>query len=492
MQIIGIHLDTPYLKIALMRKKGEKVEIVSLKTTPFNETEHVKQLYTDSTKNFTEWAASCLTSKDFLIRSLELNVSHSRHLEQAIAFQAETATHLNPAEVLTVPLLSKQTAKQVEALLFISSRTALKQHLEQLSQYGIDPDSVSTTSQALAHFVQWKFPHLNEAFVLDVGSSETTCIFYSGGKGRKVHSIPLGVEHLLQALFEDRKKILLRKEIEGTARQIDLLLFKPGLNPHLYKTLNELKQEITKTQYSFGAEEKPILFTGRLDPFIHLREFLVDSYQDSLSPEEQRYAISIGLCLEALSKAPLQLRTAEFFPKKNWGKLGRFASLLMASSLALAALITGWGWQHIHSSKREMALKIGSKGPVEENIEQWIRIVEKNNKEYPYILQAPAAAEVLAWLSAHPLLNTLKEEGDPIDLRHLRYQLVSLPKIGSLKEPYLAKVELEFQFKSSMNARRFQEALRSGDDRINPEIKWEPLNEGYRAIFFLKNRGPHV
>jgi hypothetical protein len=79
-------------------------------------------------------------------------------------------------------------------------------------------------------------------------------------------------------------------------------------------------------------------------------------------------------------------------------------------------------------------------------------------------------------------------------MREIKYELSSFPTIHSEKEPFLAKVGIEFNFKSVMNARKFHEALRAGDDWVDgtKEISWDVLNNGYRAAFFMKNRGPHV
>ena len=103
-------------------------------------------------------------------------------------------------------------------------------------------------------------------------------------------------------------------------------------------------------------------------------------------------------------------------------------------------------------------------------------------------------AEVLAWISSHPLLETLKKEGDPLLICEMRYQLVQFPKLGSTQEPYLAKIELEFQVREALHARKFHEALLKGDDKVDPhlEITWEPLADSYRTSFFLKNRSPYV
>ena len=130
----------------------------------------------------------------------------------------------------------------------------------------------------------------------------------------------------------------------------------------------------------------------------------------------------------------------------------------------------------------------------EEILEKWIHSVESHNKEYTYLPQNPKAAEFLSWLSAHPIIQALKSEGDPMDIREIRYQLIQHPSVNSPQEPYLAKVELEFKVKEATHARKFHEALLKGDERVDPtlEITWEALSETYRTSFHLKNRSPYV
>jgi type IV pilus assembly protein PilM len=491
MQILAIHLDPPFYRIALVKKGHKGIEISRLESNLLPENPNVKPLYIE---NFSGKVASCLSAKDFLIRGMELKIAGSRHVEEAIAFQSETLSHFDPKEIILVPLVQKKDKGRAEAILFTAARESLKKHFAELKKLDIDPDTVSTIPSALCHFIRWKFPNLLDAFIIDLGSSEVTCVLMEDGKLKKAHALSGGVEKLLDALFEDRKKILLKKEIEGAAKQIDLLLLKKSLNPHLSGDLLELRQEIAKTYFSFSREAgREVIFTGRSGAFIHLREFLMEEAKSEwiLSVEEQKYAIPIGLGIEQTSEQPLQLRREEFFPQKNWARMGVYATTLLTASILISAALFGIGMRSTHVRKTNLLRSIH----VEQggSIDKWISSIEKNDKEYPYILQAPRVAEVFAWLSSHPLLEELKIEGDPIDVREIRYELVSLPKISSPKEPYSAKVELIFNFNHPTNARKFHEALRKGDARVNPnlEVTWDPLQEGYRTSFFLKNRSSH-
>jgi len=489
MHILGIHIDSPHVRASLIRKKRQGIEILSLRSDFEAPYSNVKPLYI---KDFSGRIASGMSAKNSLIRPMELKAT--RHIEEAIAFQSEAVSHFKPEEILTVPLLKKKEKGITEALLFTVPRETLKTHLSELEQIDVDPDSVSTIPLALYSFIRWKFPKLQNAFIIDLGSAETSCVLMQNGELKKAHGISIGIESLLAAFLEDRKRVLLKKEIEGAAQQIDLLLLKPGLNPQLSQHLTALKQAIGKVHYSFCREEKfEVIFTGRTDAFIHLPEFLIDSDPSKwpLTMEEQKYAIPIGLAVEQTASKALQLRREEFFPKKNWGRMGRYALALLATSVLLSAALLGFGTRSSQQRKAEM---LHSLGISEQGIDNWVTAIEKNNKEYPYILQAPKVTEVFSWLSSHPLLQELKTEGDPIELKELRYQLVSFPQIDHSKDPYLAKVEIEFKCNSAMNARKFHETLRMGDEMVNPhlEITWDTLSEGYRTSFFLNNRSPYV
>src|SRR3990167_5887442 len=168
-----------------------------------------------------------------------LKMTDSRHFEEALSFQSEGATYLDPSDTIAVPHSIKKTEGKIEALLFSASRKSLHTHLQDLSTLQIDPDCVTSNALALIRYVKWRAPMLEEAFLVDLGSSEWSCILMEKGELKKSHSLGLGFEALLAALWEDRKKVLLSKEVEGIAKQIDLSQLQAHLNPNLSKKLNE-------------------------------------------------------------------------------------------------------------------------------------------------------------------------------------------------------------------------------------------------------------
>lgn len=509
MRILGITLDKPFFRFALIEKNQRRHEILSLKTLSYSELENVKQLYKTPFKGKIR---SALASKNLLIRPLELGPQEAKHLDQIIAFHTE-ASHFKQSEVISIPYIVEQNKKKTDLLLFTALKSGMQEHLEILEKINLEPDFVTAIPLALISYIQWKIPHLQNAFLVDIGSEEWTCVEMEKGVLKKFHSIVGGVETLLDALLEDRKKAYIPKEISGVAKQIDLLQLKASLNSQLSARLNSLRKELARVIYSFSISgPKPIFFTGRVDAFGGLQEFLGEALSDFVLPnlaedipkEEQKYAISIGLAMNK-EKMKVQFLKLEFFPKKIWKRRGLAAILLCSASILFSFGIIGFSKSALHSKNKEMisslhsaiaswdcalADKIVSVKNEEDAIHRWNKATTTYSKVYPYIIQTPTLSEILSWLYQHPVVLESELSNEPIAIESVRYQLEQYPKIDNPKEPYLAKMEIEFTTKSSLNARKFHEAILKKEDFVDDteEIQWEASDHIYRVSFYIKKR----
>lgn len=514
MQILGIHIDKPFVRAALLQKGRSGIKMSCLKTALLSNPGNVKQLYMPSFKGR---LASGLSSHELLLRPVELKIASNRYIDEALALQSENISYFNASDVLSVSHTIRQEKDWLKAYLCAVSRESLRAHLQELRQLQLEPDCVSSNCLAQIQYAMWKDPTLTNAFLVDLGSSEWTCTWMENGELKKSHSLKGGLEALLSALWEDRKKILLPKEVDGAAKQIDLIQLKPNLNPRLSEKLDELRQELAKTICSFyrTAKQQPIFFTGHIDAFGSFRQFLLESLKEMTSHKSScietatdlKFAIPIGLALEQTHR-PLQLLQEEFFPKKNWRKAGLYASLLSLASLMIGASILLFG--NLQVEKRQQKLlsctenllkqwNLEIKGKALQDpavaLDQWTKAVSAHSKEYSYILQAPKVSEVLAWLNHHPLQAEFQEAGDHFQIENFRYQLTDYPKIGSPKSCYRAKIELEFHLQSSAHARKFHEALLAEKNFIDQskDISWETIGDSYRLGFHLKNhKVPYV
>lgn len=506
MQILGLHFDQPYLRCAAVEIRRNKAIIQSLKSlTPDN----VKQLY------ISERREPIATGLYTLVRHLDFKITSLKLIELGLPFQIETLTHLS-LEELAYAAQIRLHKTGAESTVFLTSKESLKNLLSKCSDLSVEPDIVTATPEALVRFSQFKYPSLQSAFLVDLGSQEWTCVWMEKGEVKKSFTVQNGIESLLFALWEDRKKVLFPKEVKGVAKQIDLLHLKPLLNPKLSEQLIELRNSLSGVLFSFQQTGgvKPVLFTGRVDAFGNLSKYLLETTSDlclfeaptSLNFEESKCAMAIGFALAGSSKESMRVQflKREFTTKKAWRKAGLWGIGLSLASLCLSVALIYFGNRHFLNIRKEMAdalkktiertdKKLGNElfsDGLDIGITKAFQVIQKYDIESPYLLTAPTVSEVISWISTHPLQGTI----DPLDILDLNYHLVSYPRIGNLRDPYTAKVELEFRAKSPTIARKFHEALLQGDSLVDPnqEISWESLSDSYRTTFYLKNRQPYV
>ncbi|HLB53429.1 MAG TPA: hypothetical protein VJK48_06965 [Chlamydiales bacterium] len=515
MQFLSVQIDKPFIRIAQIQKTRSGLAITSLQASSLFDLEHVKRLYTS---NFTGQISSGISAQDLFIRPISLKIKHKRYLNRAIAFQADNTSFFPSSDFLFIPYITQKKKNEIDALFCTVSKDALRLHLEEMQKLKIDPDFVSSYDLALLHFVRWKIPSLTDAFVIDLGSSEWTCISIENRELKKSFSIPGGVQSLFAALWEDRKKILLINELEGVAKQIDLLQLKSHLNPHLSDCFDALRQELAKIIFSFHRVSgvKPVLFTGLIDAFGHFREFLMLAFKETVSEdssfyhldlEQQKFAISIGLSLQRAER-PLQLRKDEFFPKKNWKQAGIFGILLILLSLGISASLYLSGITILEHRKEKLSHSLQTftnkldpeiKKEIFQGdtvtIEHWISRILASNQESPYVVRAPKVAEFLDWLFTHPSLLEAKKSGEPIEILDLNYKLEEYPKIDSHSLTYQAVVEIQFSSKSALLARQFHQALLTDSSMVDlsADLNWEVMQDTYCVSFSLKNpKVPYV
>jgi hypothetical protein len=497
MRILGLHFDRPYYRWAVIEQSGKKFSIQSLKTLASGD--DVKPLYIAERKD------SVATGMKTLVRQLEFKFSSMRKIEQGLRFQIESLTHLKMEEMVYAEQIYQKEAG-AGSTVFLAAKESLQTSLLQWNELGIHPDLMTGVPQALLQFTRYRCPQLESVFVVHLGSDEWTCVWIEEGKIKKSFSIEEGVESLLGSLWEDRKKVLFPSEVNGVAKQIDLLQLKSHLNPHLSENLKSLRCKLHATLFSFQqqAGQRPVFFTGRTDAFGQFTTFLLEDsklaiYEPPipLSLDESKCAVAIGSALEATARKKIQFLKDEFVPARQWRKAGAWGLGLIAGTVALNLLCICLGWHHFKQQRESVAASfkqiveqmdkplsesLFAEG-IEAGIEQSAQVVQKYNKEALFLVQAPTVTEVLGWL----------RKVDSLEVLDFKYHLVSFPRIGGLRDPYQAKVEIEFRA-NAMSARTFHENLLKGETIADPnqEIVWETLTDSNRVSFYLKNRVPYV
>ncbi len=498
MQATGILIDGPLLRWATLKKKSKGLAEVALKTEA--DTQIVKEFYTHSAP-----LISGLSSSDLIIRSLPLSLAPNRKLRGAVILQVEADLPFQPEEMITLALLD---GKKKQAATFTTTKSALDTHLAAFSHLRLDPERVGGIPVALQSFVSWKAPELHSYFVVDIGMSVANAVWVENGMVRQAHAIKGGFLELKQASLEDRKKMITLRQRE----EIDFSLIRMGGSPALLDKSRNFRKELSRLLYSFQCQ-RPIVFTGQTDPLF--REFLLESLQDivqdeiklDMTVEEGLYAIPLGLAADYLThtEQPLQFRKDGAISGRVWQRLGRYAVGLFLMSLLLCLTVysstSSWMEKREQAIVRNLEAWVIAKDPAlrlelfsvgdrtEDLVNQWLKIIEKNAKNYPFFVHSPRVAHVLNWLFRHPLIESFQAAGDAVSFEQIRYQLETFPHLGAMREPYLAKVELDFKVKSPMHARQLHQMILQGEGIVDAtrDITWEALSDRYRTSFYLKN-----
>jgi hypothetical protein len=433
MDVIGISFEGPVARIAKLEQRGEKVKITGIKSfiAPFPE--DVKQFYNLDSCRF---AAGCMNA---VLRSLDFPIPSIRKVERGLSFQIESLTSAPPEEIVYASALTR-FKKKVQALIFFCRKDALQSTLAQWEQLSLQPDFIGPSAAALVSFAHFRCPELLDAILVHLGSTEWSCVWMQQGKIKKSFTI-----------------------LEG-AKQT-----------HLRDVLSSFQET---------GGRKPILFTGHADSFASLLEGLpavvLHEPEIPFTPEERLCALSIGAALQCREKKRLQFLAGAFTPRRAFRDAGKKTVAFLLGSLFLSLFIAYFSQLELDGHRQALESQA---------LHETFSVIEKYSAENPYLLQVPTVTEVLSWLSGHPLAHL----EDPIQWIDVRYQLNEYPQIGSMKTPYAASVEIEFQVKNPMNARKFHDALLQDNLFVDStkEVSWESLTDGYRASFQLKNRTPH-
>ena len=489
MQVLGLYIDPPYIHLAVIEKRKNEVEVRSIKNFLLDQSANVKQLYIPA------WKGQFATAIHSLVRFIELPQGSAREIAKGIPFKVESLSPLPLSQVVYFVQSGKENNQ-----LFVVSKEKLQHHLQIWHQFGIQPDLTTSIAQAQLRFFQHKFPSTSNAILIHLGSNEWNCLQIQNHQIVRAHTIPVGINDLLHAFWEDRKKVLFESEIEGAAKQIDLLQLRSHLNPSLSKAIEKGKERLSQALSSFIQNDisMPVLFTGRVDAFHHLKKYLTDlpTIGSELSIQEALSALAVGIGIENFSHTPIQFLTGEFYPKRFLRRMGRwaFASLCISilGSLSLAFI----GSRLFTENQEEMATSLQMllnrsenglgdrlfKRTKEEGFALSAQLIQQSLMPAYFLTNHYSVGQFLQKLTSHPLFDSIK-------VKELEYEMISYPKIGDEKAPYKVKIQMVLETENNVAARKFHETLLSGEWIADSaeEIRWDSSANSIVTSFTLRS-----
>ncbi len=524
-QYIGCCLDTNRLYSAHILSKRGSITIESLSTVELTaEASHYGKTKAAIT--------SGLSSLKSLARYIDLLPMKKQELDAVIKYQIEPQLPYQLSQCVLDKILTRKLATSNTFLIFSAKKEDVSAHLEELKKVHIDPESVAPKAVGLVNFVRLFFPAIESAIVIDIGYTESICLYVH----QDVHGIcPIAIRSTSVGLSDSSD------EEEDDSEK-----------GHLKQLSRELCRILLHFRQSHAAvQELPIIFTGIAEqdplilsllgkllghPVLEMKDIPKGiTFASSITPQDcLAYAIPIGLALSQseYQKKPfsINLRQDELSYPQQWrrwrGYLYSYFALTILSALLLYAMqnqalrgkeralteqyvslaalhgktpaqIEELFAKHTGSSAvlpkpedgaAEAITSFLSTEQIQERLEFINQHLKKPPDEIPLHPNVPRVTDLIAWLTTQ--IESNEKDHPTITIESLSYRLVQHPGKGHLQDKYKAEVHMELTAPTPVQAKRFHDILTSPNDFVDPhdEIHWSSQKGRYQVSFVLKDK----
>jgi hypothetical protein len=495
MQFLGLDIDGSDANFALLNSKKR---IIELKTYPLS---NVKQLYVQRGKNIS--LTSALEIKQVLVREKNVKATSKSAIKKTIPFQLKSCTSLLSEQIIYTSIIKRLKNNSSDLFFYLTTKKSLSNHLTALCSLNIDPDYVSSQSQALNRFARLYFPTIKELFLLHIGKTKTIIVHVDDGLVVAHHSAPFGLTKIFDPTIN----------VSSNLNFLDFSTIAKKDNSVHLEALDLLEKELKKSFLNFSAQGKkvPLFITGQIHSMknfdLYIQRRFPEMFSEILHIDREAdlpYAISIGLSLDTLlkDKSSLQFRQEEFTSKKQLRR-ARFSLFLFTLSICILSLLLFFTSEKIFKNKEanllsqlstiEKSEQISSSDlsftSIPEKIKKLNEKIINESKKSPYLSLAPRVCYLLEWLSTNPLFKEANKE--IVEILTIDYDLVSYPTIENPKKSCLAKVALSLKIKDPEIAKKIHESISKTSTLVDltKEITWEELTVStYHTSFFLKNK----
>lgn len=532
---IGLERTPTGIKSASIKANGTPPPLNHLFTFQKN-TDDVKQLYIHH-----PIITTGLDAKEILIRPLKLPLVKEKDIDEALVFQAEPLLPYPADQAYLAYQVISKTAESSDLTLFAVRKEAVQAHLDPWQLLQIEPEKISSVPSALCEFASTYLSAEKTFLILHLHHQEMTCSLIKEGKLWASFTQPEGFNLLLEAQAKEKETSLPQTDSEWEA--IDQDKQKP-----LSKALKRLQKEVAKMGFALAKECKSgsiegIAVTGEAAEWHGLSQILVRPLNlplltcapvgEYLSSDLHYYAVPIGLALSSLPGRPqgIDFRQQESAYPYPWRRLKIPLALYFTSILLLTLSFYFFGQLYLRDQENEIKqtyidllatikkshedfeTSFLAKNPrahdafhgeipaieqlKQEDFPQRLAFLQKELQatpdSFPLFPNTPRVSDVFAWLSQHPAVISLDDEGNQqtkLQIDNFSYIMVKRPQQGKKQEKYQVKIEIEFTSPTPKLAREFHDALITPNDWVDPksEVKWNANRGKYKTSFFLKDK----
>lgn len=467
---------------------------------------------------------TALEGCDVLVRTMNLPLTKEKDIDASLVFQAEPLLPYPVDQALLCRQILSQNGENSTLTLLSARKDLLQKHLELWQHLKIEPEKVGSIQTALCHFSKVYLIGDKPHILLHIGNKWITCVLVKEGKLLAAYSVQEGLEALKGIQEQD-------------------ISISESLNS---EPINRLQQAVHKLCYAITKESKGepiegIILTGQIQAYNSLKERLIEKLNlpllDCVNSSEaydsnqlQKYAIPIGLALGALQNGA-NFRQQELAYPTPWKRFAIPLGTYFTGMILLTVVFHFFGQAYLdykeNKLKQEYVDLLTSLNKSYDQFEQSFLLKtplarEKNNGEvlavanlnrddllerlefihkdiqgtpdsFPLFANTPTVSDVLVWLSNHPYVVHVNEDGSKesrLELENFNYTMLKRPVQGKKQEKYQVKVELEFSSPTPKWAREFHDALIVPNDYVDAksEVKWSTNRGHYRTSFYLKDK----
>jgi len=468
MLFYGIDINQGIISLAILKKLGRGFIVNDLFLFDTSNVDDVKRLYTLLHEN-RKRIVTALDSHQIISKSVTIE---KKRLFSAL--EKPNFAHLFnleiPEKILAYAL--SRTNKRTHYCVYLTSKLHINSHLEQYRCSNIEPDIISSHTQAAYNFIKTYLPqqknllvivlHQQAPFFLKIrnGIIEKSSLLSVFQKSNDAKQLAIELDKALTTIYLDEKE-----------KNTMPVCFLANQN-HFEEPINNF---VSKHQ---------------------LHQIKLNQADQGLMP----FSIAIGLALDPLiNKKPLQLRPDN---RPSSSQKMAFAKKIILSCcfsvlLSLSILVIGRKAiqkkqerlnQYIHNFADIKNRLFGPNPAMELSYNPHELISElliKSKKTFPYLPLRYTLSDVF-----NAVFLSQGYNNDALSIIKFDYDLVSFPRIGAPQSKNILRVSLEINFKNSDELKIFKNYILKDCAIIDysKKIQWKQENTSTVIQFYLKEK----
>ncbi len=242
-----------------------------------------------------ERIVSALPLASAVVRNITFPFREARKIEKTIKFEAEPYLPFPVEEaIIDFQIIGEAKGNGTEVLMIAVDKKRIREHLDILSEAGIEPAIISLDVSAIFNaYSLGKNGAEKTVALVDIGTDKTTVAVVSEGKLSFIRGIPQGSKNFISPLVKEQK--VSGEETEEERGGSELTEDEKGAGDVLKRAFEHLLKEIERTLVSFqarsGKEVEKIILSGGGSRLPDLREHL----SRELDMEVSIYHLAQGL-----------------------------------------------------------------------------------------------------------------------------------------------------------------------------------------------------